>query len=255
MSLLETRGLTKTFGRLVAVREMSLGVEQGERHAVIGPNGAGKTSLFHLITGRLKPSVGSVHFRDAEITGLAPHRIARLGLARSFQITNIFAHLTVQENVRLAIQAGHRLRGIWWAGRAFVAETNERAGALLARLNLSALAEAPAGTLSYGDQRRLEIGLALAIDPVLVLLDEPTAGMSRAESHEIVELLGRIPREVTLLLIEHDIDVVFRLSDRVTVMHRGEILAQGTPKEIERNAMVQEAYFGGASEPDAQVPA
>lgn len=255
MSLLETRGLTRTFGRLAAVREMSLQVEQGERHAVIGPNGAGKTSLFHLITGRLRPSAGSVHFRDANITGLAPHRIARLGLARSFQITNIFAHLPVHENVRLAIQARHRRRGMWWAGRAVVAETSESASALLARLNLFSLAEAPAGTLSYGDQRRLEIGLALATDPVLVLLDEPTAGMSRAESHEIVELLSQIPREVTLLLIEHDIDVVFRLSDRVTVMHRGEILAQGTPREVEQSALVQEAYFGGATEPDAQVPA
>lgn len=253
--MLIVRGLTKRFGGLTAVDGASLDVDEGAIVGLIGPNGAGKTSLFHLITGRLKPSAGSVRFRDAEIAGLAPHKIARLGLARSFQITNIFAHLPVQENVRLAIQARHLRRGIWWAGRSVVAETNERAGALLARLNLNALAGALAGTLSYGDQRRLEIGLALATDPVLVLLDEPTAGMSRAESHEIVELLSQIPREVTLLLIEHDIDVVFRLSDRVTVMHRGEILAQGSPMEIERNALVQEAYFGGTTEPETPVPA
>ena len=249
MSLLETRGLTKTFGRLAAVHEMSLRIEPGERHALIGPNGAGKTSLFHLITGRLRPDSGSVHFRNMDITGLAPHKIASLGLARSFQITNIFAHLSVKENVRLAIQARHGGRGVWWAGRSIVASTADAAMTLLARLNLMAVADMAAGTLSYGDQRRLEIGLALATDPALILLDEPTAGMSRAETHEIVDVLSQIPREITLLLIEHDIDVVFRLSDGVTVMHRGEILAQGTPHEMQRNALVQEAYYGGLPEP------
>jgi branched-chain amino acid transport system ATP-binding protein len=169
-----------------------------------------------------------------------------MGLARSFQITNIFPHLLVRENVRLGIQAQRRRHRAWRTGRSILADTAERAAALLERLNLSAVADAVAGTLSYGDQRRLEIGLALAVDPVLILLDEPTAGMSLAATHEIVDVLRQIPREVTILLIEHDIDVVLKLSDRVTVMHQGEVLAQGTPNEVERNPRVQDAYFGGA---------
>ncbi len=245
MNLLETRGLTKQFGRLTAVREVDLGVAAGERHALIGPNGAGKTTLFHLVTGRLRPSAGTVHFQDADITGFAPHQIGLLGLARSFQITNIFARLSVRENMRLAVQAQHGHRGMWWGGRSVIAETTDRAMTLLEQLNLTAAADASADTLSYGDQRRLEIGLAIAANPVLLLLDEPTAGMSRGEAHEIVDFLHRIPRDVTILLIEHDIDVVFRLSDRVTVMHLGAILAQGTPDDVQRDDRVREAYFGG----------
>ena len=244
MTLLETRGLTKRFGQLAAVQKMSLQVAPGERHALIGPNGAGKTTLFHLISGRVRPTEGSVSFRGADITGLAPHKIARLGMARSFQITNIFPRLSVRENVRLAIQAQHRRRGMRLGGRSVVAETADRAGMLLEQLKLTVAAETPAGTLSYGDQRLLEIGLALAMNPVLILLDEPTAGMSRGEAHDIVDLLSQIPRDITLLLIEHDLDVVFTLSDRITVMQSGQFLATGTPTEVERNAQVQEAYFG-----------
>ena len=245
MNILETRGLTRQFGRLTAVREVDLAVAAGQRHAVIGPNGAGKTTLFHLVTGSLRPSAGRVRFRDTDITGLAPHRIGRLGMARSFQITNIFGRLSVRENVRLAIQARHKRRGIWWGGRSLMAETTDRAMTLLERLKLATVADAAADTLSYGDQRRLEIGLAIASSPVLLLLDEPTAGMSRAEAHEIVDFLQQIPREVTILLIEHDIDVVSRLSDRVTVMHLGAILAQGTPDDVQHDSRVREAYFGG----------
>lgn len=245
MNLLETRGLTRKFGRLTAVREVELRVAAGERHAIIGPNGAGKTTLFHLITGRLRPSAGTIHFQDVDITGLAPHQIALSGLARSFQITNIFARLSVRENVRLVIQAQNRRRGMWWGGRSVVAETTDRAMTLLEQLNLATAADVSAGTLSYGDQRRLEIGLAIAANPVLLLLDEPTAGMSRGEAHEIVDLLYQIPRDVTILLIEHDIDVVFRLSGRVTVMHLGAILAQGTPDDVQHDDRVREAYFGG----------
>ena len=204
MTLLETRGLTKRFGQLTAVQKMSLRVEPGERHALIGPNGAGKTTLFHLISGRLRPTEGSVSFRGADITSLAPHKIARLGMARSFQITNIFPHLSVRENVRLAIQAQHGRRGMRLGGRSFVADTADRAGMILIQLNL----------------------------------------MSRGEAHDIVDLLSQIPRDITLLLIEHDLDVVFTLSDRITVMQSGQFLATGTPMEVERNAQVQEAYFG-----------
>lgn len=251
VSLLEVRGLTKRFGHLTAVRNLDLDVAAGERHSIIGSNGAGKTSLFHMITGRLRPTMGNVYFRDTEITGLAPHHIARMGLARSFQITNIFPHLSVRENLRLGIQAQHWHQRAWWPDRSIMSDTAERAMHLLGRLNLLVAADAVAGTLSYGDQRRLEIGLALALNPVLILLDEPTAGMSLAATHEIVDLLRQIPREVTILLIEHDIDVVLKLSDRVTVMHQGEVLAQGTPNEVERNARVQDAYFGGGIRSDA----
>ncbi len=244
MTLLETRGLTKRFGQLAAVQRMNLQVAPGERHALIGPNGAGKTTLFHLISGRLRPTEGSVSFQDADITGLAPHKIARLGIARSFQITNIFPRLSVRENLRLAVQAQNRRRGIRLGSRSVAADTADRAGTLLERLNLTVMAETAAGTLSYGDQRLLEIGLALAMNPVLILLDEPTAGMSRGEAHDIVDLLSQIPRAVTILLIEHDLDVVFTLSDRITVMHSGKFLATGTPTEVEGNALVQEAYFG-----------
>ena len=248
MTILETRGLTRRFGSLTAVREVELAVAAGERHAVIGPNGAGKTTLFHLVTGRLQPSAGRVRFRDKDITGLAPHQIGLLGLARSFQITNIFGRLTVRENVRLAVQAQHGRRGIWWGGRALMAETADCAMTLLERLNLASMAGATADTLSYGDQRRLEIGLAIATGPALLLLDEPTAGMSRAEAHEIVDFLQQIPRDVTILLIEHDIDVVSRLSDRVTVMHLGAILAQGTADDVQHDSRVREAYFGGETD-------
>ncbi len=237
--------LTKRFGHLTAVDEMNLRVTSGERHALIGPNGAGKTTIFHLISGRLKPDSGRVLFQGAEITGLRPHEIARLGIARSFQITNIFPYLSVRENVRLAIQARHGGRKAKRGGRSILAETAEIAWGYLERLDLTAMADASAGTLSYGDQRRLEIGLTLAMEPDLILLDEPTAGMSRAESHDVVELLRQIPRNVTLMLIEHDIDVVFGLSDRITVMQSGRLLAAGTPSEVEGNEKVQEAYFGG----------
>jgi branched-chain amino acid transport system ATP-binding protein len=243
MTILRTRGLTKLFGQLAAVQDVDLDVAAGERHAIIGANGAGKTSLFHLITGRMLPTAGSVYFLDSEITGWAPHLIARMGLMRSFQITNVFADLSVKENLRLAVQARYRPRDLWFA-RAVMAESRDLAAHLLDRLKLGHAANQSAGTISYGDQRRLEIGLALANDPALVLLDEPTAGMSQAASHELVELLEQLPRTVTILLIEHDIDVVLRISDRVTVLHRGKILAQGDPKEIENNSLVQEAYFG-----------
>jgi branched-chain amino acid transport system ATP-binding protein len=244
VNLLEITGLTKQFGQLAAVRDLDLQIAAGERHAIIGANGAGKTSLFHLITGRLQPTTGNIRFRGADITGLAPHRIVRMGLARSFQVTNIFPRLSVRENVRLGIQARRGQR--WRSARAIMAATQEQASELLKRINLFSVEDKIAGTLSYGDQRRLEIGLALASDPVLVLLDEPTAGMSLTASQEIVALLQETPRAITIVLIEHDIDVVFRFCDRVTVMHQGTILAQGKPREVESDARVQQAYFGEA---------
>lgn len=250
MTLLDIRRLTKRFGSLTAVDNLSLDVQAGERRSVIGPNGAGKTTLFHIVSGRFRPDEGEILFRDTVISGLQPHKIARLGMARSFQITNIFGELTVLENVRLAIQARDTQTGSGPRRRSDIADTTARAMDLLGRLGLSSHSEALAGTLSYGDQRRIEIGLTLAMEPSLVLLDEPTAGMSRGEAQEIVELLETIPRDVTIILIEHDIDIVFKLSDRITVMTAGQVLADGTPSQIERNERVQEAYFGGLANDD-----
>ncbi len=248
MTLLEIRGLTKRFGSLAAVDNLTLEVPSGERRALIGPNGAGKTTLFHIVSGRLRPDSGNIRFRGSDITQLPPHKIAHLGMARSFQITNIFSNLSVLENVRLAIQAQRARTGFWPHRRTLIADTAVRAEALLERLSLESMSGEPAGSLSYGDQRRVEIGLTLAMDPTLVLLDEPTAGMSRAEAQEIVALLETIPRDVTILLIEHDFDVVFKLSDRITVMAAGRVLADGSPSEIERNERVQEVYFGGVGQ-------
>jgi branched-chain amino acid transport system ATP-binding protein len=246
MSILTLRDLTKRFGYVTAVSSVDLDVTEGERHAVIGSNGAGKTSLFHIISGRLKPTSGSVRFRNAEITGLAPHRIVRMGLARSFQITNVFPRLSVRENLRLSVQARHPHRSAF--GRSTMIETTERADELLEGLHLSAVGNVAAEALSYGDQRRLEIGLAVALDPILLMLDEPTAGMSLSASEEIVELLRQIPRSISILLIEHDVDVVLKLADIVTVMHHGQVIARGTPREVQSDARVQEAYFGGELE-------
>ena len=246
MIVLETHGVTKRFGELAAVDDVSIKVAAGERRALIGPNGAGKTTLFHLISGRLKPDSGRILFRQSDIGGLEPYKIARLGIARSFQITNIFPELPVRENFRLAVQArGSRAgagHGRGWRTRA---STSAAAEEILARMNLETMADELAGRLSYGDQRRVEIGLTLAMDPALVLLDEPTAGMARSAAQAIIDLLLTIPRSVTLVLIDHDIDVVFQLSDRITVMQSGRILADGSPPEIERDERVREAYFGG----------
>ena len=245
MTLLEIRGLTKRFGHLTAVDNLILQVNAGERRAVIGPNGAGKTTLFHIVSGRFKPDEGDILFQGAQISGLSPYQIARLGIARSFQITNIFPELSVLENIRLAIQARGTHAAAGPKHRTRISETAARAGELLDRLGLATFAHQPAGRLSYGDQRRVEIGLTLAMDPTLILLDEPTAGMSRGEAQEIVALLEAISRDVTIILIEHDIDIVFKLSDRITVMAAGRVLADGSPSEIEQNDRVQEAYFGG----------
>lgn len=241
--LLQTHHLTKRYGELTIVNDVELQVHSGQRHAIIGANGAGKSSLFHLISGRLQPSSGRVEFQGQDITGLPPHLIVRRGLARSFQITNVFGDLTARENLRLSFQARHAYSSIWSA-RAILHDSAEKAAGMIENLNLVRVADQIAGTLSYGDQRRLEIGLALAAEPALLLLDEPVAGMSQAASHEIVALLHRIPRHITLLLIEHDLDIVLKLSDHITVLHRGEVIADGTPEAIQENARVQTAYLG-----------
>ena len=239
-------GLTRYFGALSALNGVSLMIAPRERRAIIGPNGAGKTTLFNLITGHLAPSTGRIRFDGAPITGLPPHAVARRGISRSFQRTNLFPKLSMLENLRLAAAADGRgsydLFGSIERYRAPLdrARAVAEAGGLLGRL------EEVAGRLSYGEQRQLEVGVALATSPKLLLLDEPTAGMSPEETQRMTRMLEGLPREVTLLFIEHDMVVVSSLADRVTVLHYGEVLAEGTFDEVKADPRVYEVYLGGA---------
>jgi len=245
--LLSIERLHRQFGALVAVAGVSLTVAAAERRAIIGPNGAGKTTLFNLITGHLTPSAGRIVFQGRPITGLPPHAVARRGIARSFQRTNLFLTLDVLENLRLAAAADGR--GSWNVlgfGRGRWAAQVARAREVADAVGLTGRLGAIAGRLSYGEQRQLEIGVALATSPTLLLLDEPTAGMSPEETERITGMLGRLPRSVTILIIEHDMDVVSSLADRVSVLHYGEVLAEGTFDEVKADARVYEVYLGSS---------
>ena len=242
--LLDVKGLTKSFGGLVATDGLDLGVSAGETHAVIGPNGAGKTTLLAQLAGQLRPDAGTIHFDGADITGLsAPARSLR-GLARSFQITSIFRDFTVLDNVALAIQAhaGHSFR-LWQPARRDAA-LRDPAGAILERVGLGGRAEVVAGTLAHGEQRQLEIAMALGTRPKLLLLDEPMAGMGGEDSERMKAFLGSLKGTCTMLLVEHDMDAVFTLADRVTVMVYGRALACGAPAEIRADERVRQAYLG-----------
>jgi branched-chain amino acid transport system ATP-binding protein len=242
--VLEVRGVSKSFSGFYAVAEVSLVVAQGQIAAVIGPNGAGKSTLFNLITGHLQPTAGSVLIHGRDITGVPPHRISRMGMGRSFQRTNIFPKLTVLENVQAALLAHHgRGRNFW--SRAEVLCRDESA-TLLASIGLADQAQMVAGTLSYGNQKQLELGIALASDPKILLLDEPTAGMSANETHETIALLERIARErgLTLLFTEHDMAVVFSIAQKIAVMHQGRIIAEGSPAIVRADAEVRRVYLG-----------
>ncbi|HET7197676.1 MAG TPA: ABC transporter ATP-binding protein [Burkholderiales bacterium] len=247
--LLEVRNVTKAFGSLVAVNDVSLLVPPGELHAVIGPNGAGKTTFFNLISGFFPPSAGRIVFEGRDVTALAPHRRVRIGMARTFQITEIFPELPVRENVRIAaeVAAGHRLRP--WLGRAGQASLAGHVDEVLSLAGLAAKGDRLVGELAHGDQRAAEIAMALALKPRLLLLDEPTAGMGDQETYEITSLIRRLHRNsrYTIVLIEHDMRVVFHLADRMTVLDQGKLLAQGTPAEIAANEAVQAAYLGKAA--------
>jgi branched-chain amino acid transport system ATP-binding protein len=244
--VLEARGLGRRFGALQAVGGVTLAVEPGELRAVIGPNGAGKTTLFHLVSGLLAPTAGRIFFQGRDITSLAAPERCRGGISRTFQITSIFPELSVLENARMAVQLkGHgnfRVLG----GRTLLAASERRARESLEFLGLAARAGEPASTLPHGDQRLLEIAMALAQDPDLLLLDEPTQGLSPEDTAATVAVIRQISRErrLTILLVEHDMDVVFDLAQRVSVLHFGQLIADGSPEEIRANAEVQKAYLG-----------
>jgi len=247
---LQTVNLTKNFGELVAVDQVNLSVESGEFRSVIGPNGAGKTTLFNCITGALQPSEGRVLLNDEDITDSPSHERVRKGIGRSFQITNIFGGLSALENVRLAAQAipsrELKMRTRLFRQTSKFEDLTAQARDVLDQIGLSEHAETRASTLAYGDQRRLEIGLVLATEPDIVLLDEPTAGMSTEETEATMKLVDEVLADQTLLLIEHDIDLVMDVSDRITVLNQGDVITTGTPEEVASNDEVQEAYLGGA---------
>lgn len=243
--ILRTDALTKAFGRLLAVAKVGLEVEGGEVRAIIGPNGAGKTTLFNLISGHLRPDSGRILFKAEEITRWPPHLICRKGLGRSFQKSNIFPRLTTFENVQVAVLSRKgRSLDIFSPCKSL---DNEETFEILRSVGLDEQAASVSTALSHGDQRKLEIGIALASNPELLLLDEPTAGLAPRERFEITELIRRIARErqLTVLFTEHDMDIVFAISDRITVMHQGSIIAEGRPEEIRRNSEVQRVYLGG----------
>ena len=244
VNVLETRDLHHDFDGLKVLFGVNLAVTQGERHALIGPNGAGKTTLFNLVTGTYTPSRGRVLFKKEDITGLPPQQLARKGIGRSFQLTSTFGRLSTFQNIRLAILSK---RGIHFDLLRHVDKLDDvthETDAVLSRINLTAERDRAANALSYGKHRALEISLALAGDPELVLLDEFAAGMSRDETRYAVELVRRLTEGKSVVIIEHDMDVVFSLADRITVLHRGEILATGTPAQIRENPAVRDAYLG-----------
>lgn len=244
MSALTVRDLSKSYDGVHALEGVSFTVEPGERRAVIGPNGAGKTTLFHAISGTILPSAGNIAFFDKDVTWLPPNRRARLGMARTFQVTNLFSRLTVLENVLLAVAAvsGTRLgliRPMAAYGHLF-----EKAERLLAEWELAESARYPVRQLSYGVQRQVELVLALAGAPKALLLDEPTAGLSPAETSRVVAMVRSLPREMTILMIEHDMDVAFELADRIMVLHQGQVIAEGDQQAIRAHPQVSEIYLG-----------
>jgi len=247
--VLRTENLSKRFGGLTAVDRLNLSIPSGRLHAIIGPNGAGKTTLFNLVSGLLSADGGHVFFRGRDITGLKPHEVSRLGIKRTMQIKSVFAQLSVAENLWVTRNAGKRFQPPLRAA-ARDHETRERVELVLEQSGLSALADRPAGTLSYGDVALLEIGMALISDPELLLLDEPTCGMSPAETERAVARIKQLARTVDIVIIEHDMSVVFEIADDITVMTQGGILASGRPDQISGDERVREAYLGRPEDED-----
>jgi branched-chain amino acid transport system ATP-binding protein len=243
-SALSLRNVGKAFGQMQIIRGVNLDVKKGERHAIIGPNGAGKTTLFNLISGRFRLSSGEIMLNDARVDGLPPHRINRMGLSRSFQITSIFHRLSVFENLRCALLWSMGYRYSFWTPLWRQRELNARTEAMLEQLNLASRRDTLAGLLSYADQRALEIGMTIAGGASVILLDEPTAGMSNTETDNAVELIRRVSKGKTLVMVEHDMKVVFDLADVITVLVYGQVIASGPPQDVRANQAVQEAYLG-----------
>jgi branched-chain amino acid transport system ATP-binding protein len=240
----ELRGVQKSFSNTSVIRDVNLTVVKGERHALIGPNGAGKSTLFNLISGYMKPTAGRILLKDEIVSGLRPYQINRRGLSRSFQVSNVFPNMSVWENIRCALlwATGHRYA--FWKNIDNLPEVRERTAQILQDINLISRRDVPAGLLAYAEQRTLEIGITVAGGADVILLDEPTAGMSRAETERAVALVRRLTESRTLLIIEHDMSVVFGLADRISVLVYGQIIASGTPEEVRGNPKVKEAYLG-----------
>ncbi|SIQ14124.1 amino acid/amide ABC transporter ATP-binding protein 1, HAAT family [Aromatoleum tolulyticum] len=243
---LQTRNLVKKFGGFVATNDVSLNVEAGARHALIGPNGAGKTTLINLLTGFLEPTSGEVILNGDTVTHLAQHQRVKRGLARTFQINRLFAELTVLESVTMAVNERIGIGARFWRPVGAYAEAVDEAASLLSTLRLLDLAHEKTRNLAYGKQRLIEIALALAMKPRVLLLDEPAAGVPTSESRELFETIAALPRDVTILLIEHDMDLVFRFADCISVLVSGALLTGGTPDEIANNPKVKEVYLGEA---------
>ena len=245
---LELSDLHKSFGKAEIIRGVDLAIAKGERHAIIGPNGAGKSTLFNLITGRFPLTTGRIALHGQDLSGKAPYEINRMGLSRSFQITNIFPKMSVFENVRCALLWAQGYRYSFWHMVARQPALTEGAEAILEQINLSARRDLPAGVLSYAEQRALEIGITIAGGADVIMLDEPTAGMSHSETDYIVDLIRRVTEDKTLVMVEHDMGVVFGLADRISVLVYGQIIASDTPERVRANPKVQEAYLGAALE-------
>jgi branched-chain amino acid transport system ATP-binding protein len=244
MNALRLDHLNKSFGSLVVTDDVNLTVAAGERHVIIGPNGAGKTSLVNQISGQLRPNSGRILLKDQDITRSSPNRISRMGVARTFQRNNLFQNLSVTENMRLALEVHHGNPLNFFRPVERNKTLTERAGDLMAKVHLDGDGARLVRNLSYGEQRQLEIGIALAGGPGLLLLDEPTSGMSPTETARMIDLIGTLPRTLSILMIEHDMKVVFSVADRITVLYYGKVLATGTPVEIQANGRVREVYLG-----------
>ena len=242
--VIELRDVHKSFGTTKIIHGVNLAIGAGERHAIIGPNGAGKSTLYNLISGRFPLSAGQVLLNGEDITGLKPHEINRRGLSRSFQVTNIFHNLSVYENIRCGVLWSAGCGYSFWHRVGGLAEVRRRAEQTMERIGLARRRDVLAGTLTYAEQRALEIGITIAGGASVVLLDEPTAGMSRTETAQAIELVRQVTEGKTLVMVEHDMGVVFGLADRISVLVYGEVIATGTPEEIRANAAVQEAYLG-----------
>jgi len=247
LKILRTEKLTKNFGGLSAVNQVDFILEEGELQSIIGPNGAGKSTFFKMISGELSPSEGKIWFKGEDITGLPQHIVSHKGIATSYQIINIFPKLTTYENVRIAVQS-RKTSYNFWTRADMHRDINERTEKILKSIGLLDKKDVLAANLSHGDQRHLEIGIALGTDPILLLLDEPTAGLNPSETVETMNLIKEIAKGLSVILVEHKMKVVMNISDKITVLHEGQVIARGNPKEIRENDTVRRVYLGGVKE-------